>query len=88
MYNERYYDAIHVTHPTSREARHAIDCYETNFTKLIDAVKRDWTGRDTLYGFCPDHGVHRMLIGLGNHGKNIPKDMNISHLFGFIGKSK
>lgn len=88
VYNERYDDAIHVTHPTSRKARHAIDCYETNFTKLIDAVRRDWTGHDTLYGFCPDHGVHRMLIGLGNHGKNIPKDMNISHLFGFIRKSK
>ena len=26
VYNERYDDAIHVTHPTSRKARHAIDC--------------------------------------------------------------
>ena len=88
VYNERYDDAIHITHPCSRKARHAIDCYEANFTKLIEAVRRYWTAHDTLYGFCPDHGVHRMLIGPGNHGKNIPKDMNISHLFGFSGRTK
>lgn len=83
VYNERYDDAIHVTHPKSRKARHAIDCYETNFGRLVQAVRKEWSGHDTLVGFCPDHGVHRMPIGLGNHGKNIPEDINISHLFGF-----
>lgn len=84
VYNQRYDDAIHVTHPVSRKAKHAIDCYETNFTKLVAAAEREWTGHKTLFGFCPDHGVHRMPIGLGNHGKSIPKDMNISHLFGVL----
>ncbi len=86
VYNERYDDAIHVTHPKSRKARHALDCYAVNFDRLANAVNEHWQSHDTLIGVCPDHGVHRMAIGLGNHGKNIPKDMNISHLFGFVPK--
>ena len=86
VYNQRYDDAIHFTHPKSRRARRALDCYNVNFDKLVAAVKEHWSVHDTLIGMCPDHGVHRMLIGTGNHGKNIPKDMNISHLFGFLPK--
>ena len=86
VYNQRYDDSIHRTWPTSARSRHALDCYASSFVKLGEKVKSCWQNHDTLIGVAPDHGVHRMLIGLGNHSSNIPQDMNISHLYGIIPK--
>lgn len=86
VYNQRYDDAIHRSHPKSKKAQHALDCYSNSFVKLCKKVEECWTNHDTLVGFATDHGTHRMIIGLGNHGKNIPKDMNISHLYGILQK--
>lgn len=88
VYNQRYDDAIHRSWPTSPLAKHALDCYAKNFERLCEKVNTCWQNHDTLIGFATDHGTHRMLIGLGNHGKNIPKDMNISHLYGMIPKKQ
>ncbi len=86
VYNQRYDDSMHRTHPNSKRSLNALDCYASSFVKLGEKVNTCWKNHDTLIGFAPDHGVHRMLIGLGNHGSNIPEDMNISHLYGIIRK--
>ena len=79
IYNQEYDDSIHFTHPTSRRARRALDHYAEYFSAIGDAVKA--SGRRTLLGYAPDHGVHREWYLLGNHGKDIPKDMEISHFY-------
>ena len=86
VYNQRYDDAMHRSHPNSKRSQYALDCYAAAFKQLSEKVDTCWQKHDTLIGFAPDHGVHRMIIGLGNHGSNIPKDMNISHLYGIIPK--
>ncbi len=86
VYNQEYDDRIHYTWPTSGLARKALKHYNENFGKLMEAVKKNWTCHDTFVAFSPDHGVHKPLIGLGTHGKFIPKDMNVKHFFGVFPK--
>ncbi len=86
VYNQSYDDAMHRSHPNSKRSQRALDLYASSFVKLGEKVNTCWQNHDTLIGFAPDHGVHRMFIGLGNHGSNIPKDMNVSHLYGIIPK--
>ena len=88
VYNQSYDDAMHRSHPNSKRSLRALDLYASSFVRLGEKVNTCWQNHDTLIGFAPDHGVHRMLIGLGNHGSNIPQDMNISHLYGIIPKHK
>lgn len=49
---------------------------------LAEAVKKHWSEHNTFMTFAPDHGTHREWYGLGQHGKNIPEDMNLTHLYG------
>ena len=79
IYNQEYDDSIHFTHPTSRRARRALDHYAQSFKRIAEAVEA--SGERTLLGYAPDHGVHREWYLLGNHGKDIPKDMEISHFY-------
>lgn len=82
IYNQAYDDSIHFTHPLSRRAKRALDTYADNFEAIGEAVKA--TGKRTLLGYAPDHGVHREWYLLGNHGRNIPKDMLIDHFYTVI----
>ena len=79
IYNQEYDDSIHFTHPKSWKAKRALDHYAENFKRIGEAVAA--TGERTLLGYGPDHGVHREWYLLGNHGKDIPKDMEISHFY-------
>lgn len=88
VYNQEYDDKMHRSWPTSRIAVNALVHYNASFGRLMEAVERNWTGHDTFVAFSTDHGVHKPLFGLGAHGKNIPKDMNIRHFFGVLPKEK
>ena len=79
IYNQEYDDSIHFTHPKSWKAKRALDHYAEYFKRIGEAVAA--TGERTLLGYAPDHGVHREWYLLGNHGKDIPKDMEISHFY-------
>lgn len=79
IYNQEYDDSIHFTHPKSFKAKRALDHYAESFERIGKAVAA--TGVRTLLGYAPDHGVHREWYLLGNHGKDIPKDMEISHFY-------
>jgi hypothetical protein len=88
IYNQEYDDKMHRSWPTSRIAVNALRHYNASFGKLMEAVSAHWKDHDTLVAFSTDHGVHKPLFGLGAHGKNIPKDMNIRHFFGVLPKQK
>ena len=81
VYTMEYDTVMHMTHPQSFFAKRAARHHVESFTAIYEAVKRSYTGQNTLLTFSPDHGVHREWYLLGNHGKNIPKDMNLSHFY-------
>ncbi len=84
VYNQEYDDKMHRSWPTSPMAQNALRHYNESFGKLMHCVEKNWQNHDTFVSFSPDHGVHRTFYGLGQHGKNIPKDMNILHFYGVL----
>lgn len=82
VYNQEYDDKMHRSHPKSKSAVNALKNYNASFDRLCKKVKECWTMHDTFTAFSTDHGVHRAFFGLGMHGSNIPKDMNIRHFYG------
>ena len=87
VYNQEYDDKMHLTHPESKLALKALKNYNNSFNALCQGVKKYWASYDTFIAFAPDHGVHKSPVGLGTHGKNIPKDMNIRHFYGVCSKN-
>ena len=88
IYNQEYDDAMHRTHPKSLWSKGAIKRYNESFARIGAQVRESLGGHNTLLGCGPDHGVHREWYLLGQHGKNIPKDMNIVHWYGVYPKQK
>ncbi len=86
VYNQEYDDKMHRSFPTAKYAVEALKHYNASFGKLMEAVEKNWSGHDTFVAFSTDHGVHKPLFGLGTHGKNIPKDMNVRHFYGVMPK--
>lgn len=84
VYNQEYDDVMHRSHPNSKRSQRAIDHYSSSFDRLAKQVAKCWTNHNSLIGYAPDHGTHREWYLLGNHGKNIPPDMNIFHYYGVI----
>lgn len=87
VYNQEFDDVMHRSHPDSKRSQKAIDHYSQSMDLLGKAVEENWKNHNTLIGYAPDHGTHREWYLLGQHGKNIPKDMNITHFYGVIKKS-
>lgn len=86
VYNQEYDDMLHITHPESFFCKRAARNYVNNYNALLDAVSKFWDKYAVLTAFSPDHGAHRVhKILNGSHGKNIPSDMNITHLFKLFG---
>lgn len=85
VYNQEYDDRMHRSHPKSKSSVLALRHYAENFDTLGQAVDKHWKKHKTLIGCCTDHGVHREWYLLGQHGKNIAKDMNIIHWWGIKG---
>lgn len=88
VYNQEFDDVMHRSHPDSKRSQKAIDHYSLSMSLLAEAVKANWKNHDSLIGYAPDHGTHREWYLLGQHGKNIPSDMNITHFYGVIGRSE
>lgn len=88
VYNQEFDDVMHRSHPDSKRSQKAIDHYSASMDLLGKAVKEYWKQHNTLLGYAPDHGTHREWYLLGQHGKNIPMDMNIKHFYGIVKKSK
>lgn len=86
VYHMDYDDAIHDTTPESERSLAALDRHNASFAALSDAVKKYWAQYDTLIAYCPDHGVHKTIMGVGDHFADIPEDMNMIHFWGFYPK--
>ncbi len=84
VYNQEYDDKMHRSYPESKQALAALDHYAANFERLAIRVKERWKEYDSLIAVLTDHGVHREWFGLGQHGKEIPKDMNVKHFYGVV----
>ena len=49
---------------------------------LKELIQSEWKDKHhTALAFAPDHGCHRWLGLLGNHGINEPCDMNTIHFW-------
>lgn len=87
-YVMEYDTVMHMTHPKSVFAKSAARRHVRGFERIYNAMKSAYADSDSFLAFAPDHGVHREWYLLGNHGKNIPEDMNLSHFYTVLPKEK
>ena len=83
VYNMDYDDSIHDTEPESKRSYEAMCRHIRDFARLVDCACKAWQQYDTLFLFAPDHGIHKTILGDGNHFCDSPEDMNILHFYGF-----
>ena len=88
VYTQQYDDVMHRTGVESPEAMEALQNQIDCFAALADQAERCWTGHNSLSAFSPDHGVHQQPDGCGNHGQDIPEDLNIVHYLGVTRRSQ
>ena len=86
LYNGDYDHYMHRFSPEGKRSLKALKENIETYSMLLDRVEEKWKGHSTAIAFAPDHGCHKCLGILGNHGERIPKDMNIRHFWTFIDK--
>ena len=85
LYNTDYDYWMHRSSPTGLPAKNALKKDVAEYLALKELIQSEWLGRHrTALAFAPDHGCHRWLGLLGNHGINEPCDMNTVHFWNFI----
>jgi len=83
-YHQEYDDVMHRSTPFSEEALKAAGNHVDAFLSLARAVDRHWGEFNRVVLFAPDHGAHTdAATGRGNHGDDIPEDMDVFHFWGF-----
>ncbi|MFO7626024.1 MAG: hypothetical protein R6V62_02040 [Candidatus Fermentibacteraceae bacterium] len=83
-YHQEYDDAMHGSKPFSDEALKAAGNHVDAFLSIARAVDRHWGEFNRAVLFAPDHGAHTdEATGRGNHGDDIPEDMDVFHFWGF-----
>ena len=88
-YNENFDQQMHRRGPESILALSEIRCNSRAFGQLYSQICTCWKEHRTLMGFAMDHGCHHcdyisQKSGkhlLGNHGQEIPEDLNILHFY-------
>ena len=51
---------------------------------MTQAFDECWNGYNRMIAFTPDHGSHKnSSTGKGDHGEDIPEDMELRHFYGF-----
>lgn len=88
LYNGNYDYFMHRTSPTGFLAKRALKQNIKTYNALVDQLKIHYKTEDKTLLFAPDHGCHRWLGVLGNHGVDEPCDMEIRHFYTFIPKEK
>lgn len=88
LYNGNYNAVTHRRGPESRAALQTLRENVAEFCEIHDAIKKHWTGHNTVLGFAPDHGCHKKLFGRGGHGTRTAEDMNIKHFYSFLTKKE
>jgi hypothetical protein len=82
LYNQEYDDGVHRTQPFSPDCVAAFRNHMSTIERLEHAVARAWAHHDRALVIAPDHGAHvDAATGLGDHGLDIPDDMDVSHWY-------
>ena len=83
-YNQEYDDTLHRTRHDSPEALAAAGRHVETFVRLWQATEEHWAGHARALLFTPDHGAHYDAAkGKGDHGEDIPQDMDVLHFWRF-----
>ena len=89
VYHQEYDDQLHRTEPFSAECLAAMRRHVASLQALAAAARTAWRARPHAIVVAPDHGAHLdPATGRGDHGLDIPEDMEVSHWYGvFRGES-
>lgn len=83
VYNQDYDDAMHASRPRAQEALAAMRNHLRDFEGLSEVFLEKYEDRPRLVVFSPDHGVHvNEETGRGDHGLDIPEDMEVRSFWG------
>jgi hypothetical protein len=83
-YNCEYDDNLHATTPFSDKCMQAVKDHNRAFIRLIEAADKYLSDYNRLIIYAPDHGAHYdELLKRGNHGEDIPEDMEVMHFYSF-----
>ncbi|MDR2515026.1 MAG: alkaline phosphatase family protein [Christensenellaceae bacterium] len=85
LYNADFDATMHRYSPESPEALQKLRLNSEVFAAMHERIGRCWQKHRTFIGYCPDHGCHAIDGGLGSHGLEVDTDMDIIHLYDFIG---
>ena len=90
VYQQEYDDHLHASTPFSELCIQAFKQHIQDFKKMAEAVTLKWADKSHVIVFAPDHGAHLdPNTGMGDHGLDIPEDMDLFHCYGiFTGEKK
>lgn len=86
VYQQEYDDLLHATDPFSDGCIQAVSNHIASFTRVAKTAAEAWLGYNYAIIFAPDHGAHvDPASGHGDHGEDIPEDMQLFHWYGVHG---
>ena len=88
LYNGNYDWAMHRFRPEGKRSLKELRANVDTYCRLYDAIGKHWKEHNAVLFFSPDHGCHNGFLPPGNHGKNIPKDMDVRHFYSFFAGKK
>jgi len=87
-YQADYDDNLHQSEPFSEICIQALVQHIQDFKRIAEVANMHWKDKGHVVAFAPDHGAHiNPSTGKGDHGLEIPEDMDIFHCYGiYTGK--
>lgn len=83
VYQQEYDDLLHASDPFSDQAMQGMSRHIRCFRKLTEMASKAWNNHSMAFVFAPDHGGHLdAQTGHGDHGEDIPEDMEVYHWYG------
>ena len=83
VYQADYDDNLHKTEPFSDICIQSFEQHIHDFKKMATVANEYWQDKSHVIAFTPDHGAHiNPSTGKGDHGLDIPEDMNLFHCYG------
>ena len=82
-YQADYDDNLHQSEPFSEICIQALVQHIQDFKRIAEVANMHWKDKGHVVAFAPDHGAHiNPSTGKGDHGLDIPEDMDIFHCYG------
>jgi hypothetical protein len=83
VYQQEYDDLLHKNDPFSELCVQAVTNHVNSFVIIARTAMNEWNRHNNAIIFAPDHGAHiDSASGHGDHGVNIPDDMQLFHWYG------